>query len=99
MAKAKYKEYYNFMIQNNIELFEKFQEIHDQYVEQPEKWETEFNSVGSQIVEIARDWETKLCRASEGGQYGKYANQLADKFWGEIRKTLPKIDFVGAKLG
>ena len=97
MSKAKYKEYYDFMLKNNTELFEKFQEIHDQYVMQPDKWRDEFNTVGAQVVEVIRDWELKLCRASEGGQYGKYASNLSDKFWEQVRKSLPKIDFVGTK--
>ncbi len=97
MAKAKYKEYYEFMLKNNPELFEKFQEIHDKYAEDADAWREEFNAVGAQVVEVIRDWELKLCRASQGSQYGKYANQLADKFWNEIRKNLPKIDFVGTK--
>jgi hypothetical protein len=93
----KYKEYYNMMLKNNTELFEKFGEIHDQYVMQPDKWRDEFNEVGAKVVEQVRDWELKLCRASEGGQYGKYAANLSEKFWGEARKNYPKIDFVGTK--
>lgn len=97
MAKAKYKEYYEMMTKQHSELLEKFKEIHDQYVEQPEKWRDEFNTVGAEVVEIMRDFELRLCSNSQGGQYSKYASNLADKFWDHIRKTYSKIDFVGTK--
>lgn len=97
MAKAKYKDYYNQMILQHTDLFEAFQEIHDQYVLQPDTWRDEFNTQGAKVVEIIREYELRLCAASEGGRYGKYAANLSDKFWEEVRKKYPKIDFVGTK--
>ncbi len=99
MAKAKYKEYISQMNTQYKELLEEFKDIHDQYVEQPEKWQEEFNTKGAKIMEIMRDFELRLCANSEGGRYGKYASNLADKYWNELRKTYPKIDFVGTKIG
>ncbi|HRN96465.1 MAG TPA: hypothetical protein PLD54_03400 [Candidatus Levybacteria bacterium] len=98
MAKAKYKEYIQMMNEQYKEVLEEFKEVHDQYVMQPEKWQDEFNTKGEKIREIMRDFELRLCANSEGGQYGKYASKLADKYWDEIRKTFPKIDFVGTKI-
>ena len=95
MARAKYKDYYNQMMESHKELFTQFKEIHDHYVSDSDKYREEFNTVGAKVVEILRETELRLCQASEGGQYGKYAVQLADKFWNEVRKTYPKIDFVG----
>lgn len=97
MAKAKYREYYDLMTEQHGPLLEQFKEIHDQYVEQPDTWRDEFNTVGAKVVEVMRDYELRLCSNSEGGRYGKYASNLADKFWDHIRKTYPKIDFVGTK--
>lgn len=94
---AKYKEYYKEMVEKNRELFDFFKEVHDAYIEDEESYRAQFNAVGAQIVELARDFERRLCSHSEGGQYGKYAASLADKFWDEIRKTYPRIDFVGTK--
>lgn len=94
---AKYKEYYKEMITAHRELFEKFKDIHDQYVMDEDAWKKEFNEVGAKTVEIIREYEVRLCSHSEGGQYGKFATNLADKFWNEVRKEYPRVDFVGVK--
>lgn len=99
MAKAKYKEYIQIMHAQHQQMLEEFKEVHDQYMMQPQKWQDEFNDKGKKIREIMQDYELRLCSNSEGGRYGKYASNLADKFWEEIRKTYPKIDFVGTKIG
>lgn len=94
---ARYKEYYSEMVASNKALFDEFKVIHDKYAENDERWKEKFNEVGKKVVEIIRDYEVRLCAHSEGGQYGRYANKLADKFWEEVRKMYPRIDFVGVK--
>lgn len=94
---SKYEEYYQSMIDKNLEVFGQFQDIHDKYAFNPLKWQGEYNETGSKVVAIIRDWERKLCRESERGQFGKYSANLADKFWNLVRKDFPKIDFVGVK--
>ena len=94
---TKYEEYYQKMIDQNLDLFGDFQDLHDQYFLNPKQWQNEYNQQGEKVVEVIREWETKLCRESEGGQFGKFSANLAEKFWGLVRKDYPKIDFVGVK--
>lgn len=93
----RYKEYYNQMIVANKDLFDEFKITHDNYIKDEDTFKEEFNRIGEKVVSIIRDYELRLCSHSEGGQYGKYANTLADKFWNEVRKIYPRIDFVGVK--
>lgn len=93
----KHEQYYQKMIDENLDLFGKFQDIHDQYVLNPAVLQLEYNEIGDRIVAIIRDWERRLCRESERGSYGKYSAILADKFWNLVRKDFSKIDFVGVK--
>lgn len=86
------------MTEQNKELFSKFKIIHDNYKENPEKWQNEFNNEGKKVVDVIRRYEKMLCEHSEGGMYGKYSSNLADKFWGAVRTYLPKIDFVGTEI-
>lgn len=83
------------MIDENKELFGQFEEIHDKYLLHPQLHQIKYNEIGARVVEIIREWEKRLCRHSEGGQYGKFSSGLADKFWSLVRKDFSKIDFVG----
>jgi len=93
----KHELYYQKMIDENLSLFGKFQDIHDKYVLDPAAFQIKYNEIGESVVSIIRDWERRLCRESERGSYGKYSAILADKFWNLVRKDFPKIDFVGVK--
>lgn len=92
---SKYKQCYQEMIDANKKLFADFQDIHDKYMENPERWQHEFNEIGFEVQEVIRKYERILCSHSEGGKYGKYSANLADKFRDEIRKDFPRIDFIG----
>jgi hypothetical protein len=94
---AKYKEFFELMLQNNKELFESFRETHDEYTLDPDSHQDRFNEVGAKALRIIRQWEDKLCSRSEGSGYGKYSTGLAEKFQSEVRKKFPKIDSVGLK--
>lgn len=83
------------MMDENRELFDNFADIHREYMLNPGEWQKLLNEYGKEVVEIIRDYERKLCATSERGQYGKFSQNLSDKFWGEVRKSFPKIDFVG----
>lgn len=86
------------MVNENLKLFNDFQDIHDKYMQDPIKWQTQFNFLGKTIVNIIRIWERKLCQDSERGQFGKFSDTLADKFWNVVRMDYPKIDFVGVEI-
>lgn len=94
---TKYKQTFDEMLSKNRELFIKFKITHDMYATDPKSWKGQFDTEGQKILEIIRDYENKLCGHSEAGQYSKYSANLADKFWTEVRKNYPRIDFVGVK--
>ena len=95
---TKYKQTFDEMIKKNRELFIKFKITHDMYANDKKTWGDQFNEEGAKVLKIIQEYEDILCRHSEQGQYGKFSANLADKFWAEVRKNYPKIDFVGVKV-
>jgi len=94
---SRYKQLFDEMLAKNRELFIKFKIVHDMYTADPKGNKEEFNALGKQILPIIHEYENILCGHSEQGQYSKYSANLADKFWTEVRKNYPRIDFVGIK--
>lgn len=92
---AKFKEYFQMMLENNKELFENFKNIHDHYTLEPEKYQKVFNEYGKEILDVVQDWENRLCSKSEGGSYSRYSTNLSEKFREEVKKYLPKINSIG----
>ncbi len=95
---TRYKQTFDEMIKKNRELFIKFKITHDMYVTDKKTWEKQFNEEGSKVLAIIHEYENILCGHSEQGQFGKFSSNLADKFWAEVRKNYPRIDFVGVKI-
>lgn len=95
---TKYKEYYEKMLNNNKELFENFQRLHDRYVLDEEKWQEKFNEEGEKILDVVREYENKLCSQSEKGGYSNFTPKLAEKFREEIKKHFSMIEHVGIKV-
>ncbi len=83
------------MISENKELFDKFKIVHDNYIADRSKWIVEFNQQGEVVVEIMRKYEKLLTIHSDNSKYSKFSTNLSSKFWDEVRKIYPKIDFVG----
>lgn len=98
MAKTKYKEYFELMIDKNKEMFDKFDDLHEKYTQNQDELQEEFNTLGAEIQKIIREWEQKLCNRSEGSGYASFTGNLADKFWGEIRRAYPMIDYIGIRV-
>ncbi|MDP2671426.1 MAG: hypothetical protein Q8P13_03130 [bacterium] len=94
---TKFKQTFDEMVKKNREDFIRFKITHDMYATNPKEFKTQFDHEGEKILAIIRDYENKLCGHSESGQYSKYSANLADKFWSEVRKNYPRIDFVGVK--
>jgi gamma-glutamylcysteine synthetase len=92
---TKYKEYFDRMIEENKEIFEKFKILHANYGMEEEKYQNEFNIEGQKILDIAHEWENRLCKSSEGAGFGTFTVKLAEKFQEEIRIHYPLIDHVG----
>ncbi len=92
---TKFKEFYERMIENNKELFDKFIKLHREYSMDQDSLQEKFNQEGSVVVAVIREWEGKLCSTSERAGYGNYTTNLSEKFWEEVRKNFPLIDYVG----
>ncbi len=92
---TKYREYFERMITNEKEAFDEFTKLHMQYSLDQDGLQDKFNEEGTKIVIIIREWENKLCSTSEKAGYGGYTTNLSEKFWQEVRKSYPLIDYVG----
>lgn len=95
---SKYKQQIQDMLEYHNDLFKSFKKIHDDYEKNPKKFQEEFNEEGQKVLHIIRRYENILCSKSEGGKYGKFSSNLADKFWEEIRALFPKIDYIGMEI-
>ncbi len=96
---TQYQKFFAMMMEENKELFDNFQGIHDAYVLNPELNQAKFNSIGSEVLDVIREYERKLCGNMNAGKYGAFSSNLSQKFWDHIRKVYRKIDFIGAKVG
>lgn len=96
---SEYKKAVQKMYDEHKELFDNFRDIHDEYALNPEKWQKLFNEYGKEVVEIAREYERRLCANMATGKYGQFSANLSSKFWVELKKIFPKIDFVGVTIG
>lgn len=94
---AKYKKQIEEMMLTHKQVFDAFRELHDNYTQDPKKWQEKYNEEGREIMMLLRRWENNLCAKAESSRYGKFSNKLADKFWNEIRTIFPKIDYIGVK--
>lgn len=92
---TKYREYFERMITSEKEKFDAFTKLHMKYSMDQDGMQEEFNKEGTKIVTIIREWENKLCSTSDKAGYGGYTTNLSEKFWAEVRKSFPLIDYVG----
>ena len=91
---TKFKEYFQRMIEQNQDAFDKFRNVHNEYVLNPDPNQENYNIEGAKILKIIKEWESKLCHQQEK-TYSQYAGKLAEKFWQEVRKEYPMIDHIG----
>ncbi len=92
---TKYKEYYDRMVTENKEAFDKFAKLHMDYSMDEDKYQDDFNTEGEKILTIIHEWEDRLCKTSEKAGYSSYTGGLAEKFQAEIKNHFPLIDHVG----
>lgn len=97
MAKTKYKRFYELMTEQNAQMLDEFQVIHDGFVADADKWETQFHAVGRDVLDVMRDWERRLCSGMERGKNALYSQGVSEKFWTEIKKRFSHIELVGLK--
>ena len=98
MPKAKYKQYFSQMEEQNKDLFAEFFEVHQLFEMEGEKHQEKFHEVGKKVVDVVRDWDRRLCSAMGKGAFSQYSQKLSEKFWDEVRKSFPLIDKVGVKI-
>lgn len=84
---VKYKKHFLQMLEDNQDLFNEFQKLEDSSSD-------EFHTVGNKVLRVIRRYEDELCSRSEGGQYGKFSQNLSEKFWQEVRGYFPRIDSI-----
>jgi hypothetical protein len=94
---TKFKQCFDEMLLQNSELFTRFQQIHDLYLQDPKIYQNEFNEIGREIQDVMRRYENLLCGHSEGSGFSKYSANLAEKFHQEVKKHFAKIDFIGVE--
>ena len=92
---TKYQEFYERMIQSNKEVFDKFNKLYNEYIKDQDNLQDRFNTEGKVVMDIIREWENKLCSRTEKAGFGNYSTNLSEKFWAEVRKTYPLIDYIG----
>lgn len=95
---AKYLELFNEMVSKHEKEFDEFQLLHDKYEKDPKKWQGEFNSEGVKIMEIIHYYENRLCGHMENTSNASYSASLSEKFRGEIKRYLPKLDMIGVTI-
>jgi hypothetical protein len=94
---VKYRQVFEDMLNQNKALFDSFREVHDQFATDPENCREKFNEIGRDVQDVIRRYEDRLCSHSESAGFGKFTNNLADKFHAEIKTVFPKIDSIGMK--
>jgi hypothetical protein len=75
-----------------------FQTIHNAYMRDRKTNQEKFNSEGLKVMEILRHYEKILCGKQERSDMAKFSSSLSEKYWVEIKKDFPLIDFVGVKI-
>jgi len=94
---TKYKEFVQRMLDENKNLFDSFQALHDRYALDQDSFQEEFNKEGERVMAIVRHYEDKLCNRSEGSGFASFTGNLAEKFHEELKKHFPLIDNIGIK--
>jgi hypothetical protein len=80
---TKYKKHFLTMLEENQELFNSFKTL------TPES--EEFHTEGNKVLRVIRRYEDELCSKSEGGRYGKFSENLSEKFQEEVHGYFPHI--------
>lgn len=95
---TKYQQYYQKMWDENKEVLSGFIEIHDKFKSDRKKYSKEFNEKGKAVREIMESWDQRLCKQMEKGNNGVFSSKVSEKFWNEVKKDYPLIEFVGVEF-
>ncbi len=91
---TKYKKHFTTMVNDYHDFFTEFKVLHDKVASGDESVRDDFNENGRKILRIIRRYDNELCSKSENSGYGKFATNLSEKFWDEVRIYLPLIDTI-----
>lgn len=92
---TKTDQYFTLMLEQNQEMFKVFREVHDEYTNDPQRYQELFNEIGRDVQDVVRRYENMLCSHSEGSGYGKFSTKLSEKFQARIVKEFPKYNAIG----
>lgn len=95
---TKYLSLYLEMKEVHSNLFKDFSQIHQKYAKDQEKYQKEFNKTGKKVQEVIRIYEKQLCGKTDASTYSRFATNLSNKFWDQIKNDYPLIDFIGVEL-
>lgn len=80
---TKYKKHFLTMLEENQGLFNEFKAL------SPDN--ESFNDMGNKVIRVVRRYEDELCARSEGGRYGKFSENLSEKFQAEVHTYFPTL--------
>lgn len=89
---VKYKKQFQLMCEENKLLFDEFKKYHDILDLNNISVRNKFNELGQKVLRVVRRYENELCAKSENSGFGRYSENLSEKFWQEVRTYFPKID-------
>lgn len=94
MAMPKYQKHFQNMLGDYQDFFNEFKTLHEQYVQEPDEYKQAFFETGEKVLRIIRRYENELCSRSENSGYGKFSENLSEKFWEQVRAYFPFIDAI-----
>ena len=95
---TKYQQYYQEMWDANKATLENFLILHDKFKSNRKQYTKEFNTDGKAVREIMEEWDKRLCTQMERGKNGVFSSKVSEKFWNEVKKDFPLIEFVGVEF-
>lgn len=97
---TKYALYYQQMWEHHQEILSSFQALHDVYLLNTSDpvVKQKFDAEGKKVREIIEEWDQRLCQTMERGKNGVFSSKVSEKFWNEVKKDFPFIEFVGVEI-
>lgn len=95
MAKSKSQQTYELLKKNQAKVWQQFAAIHQQFSDNPKKYQVEFNRIGRDFVSLVRSYERRLCASMERTNNAVYSTGVSETYWKLIRRDFPLIDQVG----
>lgn len=88
---AKYKKYFDMMLEEQSEAFDEFKKAYENYQSDPKSREI-FDDSRRRVLRIISKYEDQLCSKTEVSKYSSFTQSLSEKYWELIRQHFPYID-------